>query len=224
MLLWRRGPRSYPTQTFTWVQTCKLPAVTLWHSCVRWLPGAKKSPSRPRWVSNRGAMTLVLAAAAKNTSTAAEGKRAYHGPQAGFCPPPRSRGVRFPAIHLPEIYWIPRGPRKIGDFWGRAGTTPAPAAAAKSTSIAAEGKTRTTAAGGIPPAACIFKVRPPVLRICHDCAVPPSTKGQRLTAEGRFPPWPDRGIRRRDRFAWSFGQTGVRGLPAPMGRAPGAFW
>ena len=33
-----------------------------------------------------------------------------------------------------------------------------------------------------------------------------------------------RGIHRRDRFALSFGQTGVRGLLAFMGRAPGALW
>ena len=33
-----------------------------------------------------------------------------------------------------------------------------------------------------------------------------------------------RGTRLRDRFASSFGQTGVRGLPALTGRAPGALW
>ena len=33
-----------------------------------------------------------------------------------------------------------------------------------------------------------------------------------------------RGARRRGRFVSSFGQTGVRGLPAFPGRAPGALW
>ena len=33
-------------------------------------------------------------------------------------PPPASAGVRFSAIHLPEIYEIPGGPRKSGSFVG----------------------------------------------------------------------------------------------------------
>ena len=33
-------------------------------------------------------------------------------------PPPASAGVRFSAIHLPEIYEIPGGPRKSGAFVG----------------------------------------------------------------------------------------------------------
>ena len=72
---------------------------------------------------------------------------------------------------------------------GRAGTTPTPAAAAKSTSTAAEGKTRTTAAGGIPPAACIFKARPPALAsvTATPCYLLP--KGEGLRRKGKFPPW-----------------------------------
>ena len=74
---------------------------------------------------------------------------------------------------------------------------------------------------------------PPAERAANGCGfapyIPKGELGRTAVEDGVnggdfYPTWPRRGTRLRGRFASSFGQTGVRGLSALMGRAPGALW
>ena len=81
------------------------------------------------------------------------------------------------------------------------------------------------------PGAVVLQMLPAHLKRMPFCSdLPKEEVGGRTAAEDVtngsdfYPTWPRRGIRLRGRFAWSFAQTGVRGLPALWGRAPGALW
>ncbi len=85
-------------------------------------------PRGPRKIKDflgRAAMILVLVEVVKNISTAAVNNQAAYGPLRRKAPPPRSRGVSAGRgrIAPTEDHEIPRGPRKIKDFLGRAATT-----------------------------------------------------------------------------------------------------